>query len=501
MTAPSPLLIRADAGGDLGTGHVMRMIALAQAWQDRGGKVVMASCRCPDPLALRLRAEHIVAEPIAAEPDSSEDLKQTTRLAHNLGATWVVLDGYHFREAFQQALRDSGSRVLAVDDCSHCRHWPADLVLNTNLHAEELRSGYERSNPDTRFLLGARYALLRREFTREAGASHRSRHHPPHLLVTFGGVDPGGATIQIIDALETIGSPPWLCRVIVGGANPRIEEIRNRVARSARPMELRADVEDMTYEYLWADAVISAGGSSCHEWLRYNLPAWVVSIAPNQDPILDAIKRQALACTAGRIEDHRDPVRLGESLSSWLANPRPPARHPVDGWGATRITCELEHDPCWIRPVQTASADDARFLFSLANDPTVRAAGYHPAAIPWENHLAWVNRHANHPGSRLWFIVHRNGESAGFIRFHLQPGGAWEIGISIHESFRGGGIAKSALKLAMARHTRESGEVDWIATIRPSNASSQNLFQALGFRVSLATGERSEWRLHSSRIP
>src|SRR3989442_1358618 len=35
------LLIRADANVEIGTGHVMRCLALAQAWQDRGADVVV----------------------------------------------------------------------------------------------------------------------------------------------------------------------------------------------------------------------------------------------------------------------------------------------------------------------------------------------------------------------------------------------------------------------------------------------------------------------------
>src|SRR5215216_4793334 len=163
MTLP-PLLIRADASAQIGTGHIMRCLALAQAWQAQGGAVTFATMKTlPDALQTRLQNEHIVLHLLDTKPGSADDAAQTAALAASLGAA-VVVDGYHFGGDYQYTLKSAGLKLLFIDDNVHADHYYADFVLNQNIYANEAM--YANREPRTILLLGPRYVLLRLEFWR-----------------------------------------------------------------------------------------------------------------------------------------------------------------------------------------------------------------------------------------------------------------------------------------------------------------------------------------------
>src|SRR5947209_553477 len=95
------LLIRADASVAIGTGHVMRCLALAQAWQDAGGRVVFVMAQHTIAIKNRLRREAIDVILLQVAPGSQEDSSQTAAIAADLAVDWVVVDGYQFDSTYQ----------------------------------------------------------------------------------------------------------------------------------------------------------------------------------------------------------------------------------------------------------------------------------------------------------------------------------------------------------------------------------------------------------------
>src|SRR5205807_6218473 len=121
------LLVRADANVSIGTGHVMRCLALGQAWQDAGGVTVFAMSGQSSSLRNRLEGEGFVIEQIKGEPGSVDDCRHCVQLVSRLNPRWVVLDGYHFSGDYQRRLKDTGSRLLVIDDTGHAQCYWADV--------------------------------------------------------------------------------------------------------------------------------------------------------------------------------------------------------------------------------------------------------------------------------------------------------------------------------------------------------------------------------------
>jgi UDP-2,4-diacetamido-2,4,6-trideoxy-beta-L-altropyranose hydrolase len=208
------LVIRADAGTEIGTGHVMRCLALAQGWQDAGGHAIFAMATEVPNLEGRLKSEGVEVVHLAVKPGSSDDAIATGNLAREIGAAWVVVDGYRFTADYQRRIKDSEMRLLFVDDYGHTDRYYADVVLNQNRHAHE--GLYVKREPHTRLLLGTHYALLRREFLRWQGWQ---REIPPvarRMLVTMGGGDPDNVTLKVILALNQMDLPELEVNVVVG---------------------------------------------------------------------------------------------------------------------------------------------------------------------------------------------------------------------------------------------------------------------------------------------
>ncbi|TYQ25766.1 UDP-2,4-diacetamido-2,4,6-trideoxy-beta-L-altropyranose hydrolase [Pseudanabaena sp. UWO310] len=292
------IIIRADASIQVGTGHVMRCLALAQAWQDKGGEVIFILANKSTALENRLLSEGIKVVYLLAETGSYEDANQTVDFAQKFNAQWIVVDGYHFRAKYQKAIKDFGIRLLVFDDYGHAEHYYADLVLNQNIVVNN-KDLYRNRETYTQLLLGTQYALLRREFWQWQNWQREINPITRKLLVTFGGSDPDNVTLKVIQALDWLNKDDLETIVVIGGTNPHHEVLQKEVSNSSLAISLQRNVSNMPELMAWADLAIAAGGSTNWELAFMGLPSLVITVADNQKAIATELDTQGIVIHIG----------------------------------------------------------------------------------------------------------------------------------------------------------------------------------------------------------
>jgi UDP-2,4-diacetamido-2,4,6-trideoxy-beta-L-altropyranose hydrolase len=294
------LFFRADASTQIGSGHVMRCLALAQAWQDAAGKAIFLMATDAPAVEAHLQVERIEVQHLQVVPGSIEDAKETANSVSQVGAKWVVLDGYHFDAEYQRILKDSGFKLLCIDDCGHAEHYYADLILNQNISADEHL--YVSREPYSQLLLGTGYTLLRREFSQWQGWQRETPSVARKILVTLGGSDPNNATFKVILALQQVEIEGLEVIVVVGGSNPHYEQLQTAVQMSPFPIFLKRNVTNMPELMAWADLAIAAGGSTNWELAFMGLPSIAIILADNQRGIAETLDRQRVVVNLGWYE-------------------------------------------------------------------------------------------------------------------------------------------------------------------------------------------------------
>lgn len=339
------VVVRADASPEIGTGHIMRCLAVAEALQEQGHRVLFALAESTPAIEARLAAAGLASTAIQPPAGSGADLAATVALARAEGAGALMLDGYRFGGPYRAGLRGAGVPVLAWDDLADGTPLHADFVVNAAPQAGRLP--YDRLAPGARLLLGPAYAPFRREIREAAAAPRLPLEERRTLLLTFGGSDPLGLTAPVLEGLAAEGLSRCRLVAVVGGSNPRTADILATAARIGPLGEVVIDCPRMGALMAASGLAVSAGGGTQGELAVLTVPTLLVVSADNQAPA------SAESAALGWCEtvDGRgpDPVagivaeaaRLWRDFARRQAMARQAAALPLDGQGAARIANAL----------------------------------------------------------------------------------------------------------------------------------------------------------------
>ena len=251
------IAFRIDISNSIGTGHFVRMSALAEAFESLG-------CLCAF-----FRGAH---EPIDYK---SFDI--------------IILDTYEISSDYISKLKTQ-NRLLACYDDNAFYKYDCHVLLNANFHAHELNFRYSEEKPLT--LLGPKYALLRKEFhnTKPIEVKEAAKD----IFVCFGGSDLRGFTPVAVNALREI--PGIHINIVLGERTTCDKEVYGMTSKYVRIFKNPAKISEIMAS---CDMAISGAGSMVYELACLGIPTIVVAQARNQQLIANYLERYKLMKYAG----------------------------------------------------------------------------------------------------------------------------------------------------------------------------------------------------------
>jgi len=346
--------IRVDASSQIGTGHFMRCLTLADALQQRGAQARIVSRNMPEHLRDMLAAKghefiRLVSRPREENSDrlshahwlgtsQHADAQDTVQVLSDQTWDWLVVDHYALDARWESALRQTAKNILVIDDIADRQH-DCDVLLDQNFYADMDTRYAGKVPPHCQLLLGPRYALLREEF-RQLRDQVKPRIGPvKRVLVFFGGVDADNYTACAIAALAGLTTPDLQVDVVIGAQHPFREELEFKCAEYG--FSCYVQTHRMAELMAAADLAIGAGGSATWERCCLGLPCIVMAIAENQEQAAqDLATTGAIKFVAGKSEiaaAQLERIIAETRESEWINGASLSALHLVDGQGVNRV--------------------------------------------------------------------------------------------------------------------------------------------------------------------
>jgi spore coat polysaccharide biosynthesis predicted glycosyltransferase SpsG len=238
---------------------------------------------------------------------------------------------------------------------------PEDLET-TEQHEQVIFSvmQQDRETPEG-FYAGPAYAILREQFR---GRQKELRETPRLVLLSFGGSDPQGLTLQTAQALVAL-DPAVQVVAVAGPAFGRVGELKELAARLPRALGIvdTATAGHIAELMLEADVMVGSGGMSVYEIAALGTPGIILGQNAREDRRMREFARHGTVeylglgtevtseTLAAKVNDLLADVRRRRDMSAR-------GRALVDGLGAARaaeVVLELRR-----KQVETAAEGEGK---------------------------------------------------------------------------------------------------------------------------------------------
>jgi len=480
------ILIRTDASEQIGSGHIMRCLTLANELRQKA--CVSFICRnLPGNMCDYIEQQGYVVHRLPLqETDWQTDAKQTGAIlaAENRLIDWLIVDHYSLDAQWEIAIRPYINKIMVIDDLANRSH-NCDILLDQNLYVDMENRYHDLVPRHCKQLLGPKYALLRPEFLAARKTLRKRDGNIKRILIFMGGSDPTNETAKALESIKLLNRTDITVDVVVGASNPHKEQVK-QICDNLSNAAYYCQVSNMAELMVKADLAIGAGGSSNWERCCLGLPSLVITIAENQEELTQTLHEQAYLISLGTKEkvsaetiwqNLYDILNEAEIVLSFIDR----GKQLVDGNGVKRVSSMIEETQISKEyKLRQATPEDLLTYYNWANDETVRKNSFSPKPIDLETHKNWFQQKLNNPDTLL-YILETSENPVGQIRFDVEDKIA-HISYLIDYNYRGQGLGKLIIQLGMKQFFKDnSRKVNFQAAVKPENLVSHKIFKNIGF--------------------
>jgi len=490
------IAFRTDASIQIGTGHFMRCLTLADQLKKQGARISFISRNLPPHLNEMLNARKIkyislftdeVINPIDALAHSSwlaasqtQDAQATVKALASQSWDWIIVDHYALDERWERTVRANCKKLMVIDDLADRQH-DCDVLLDQNFYSD-MQSRYNGKVPvQCQLLLGPRYALLREEFRTLREQINVRTGDVKKVLVFFGGVDADNYTNLAIQALAELNVTQSV-DIVIGAQHPNREQIKQACITNG----FICHIQTTRIAELMADADLAIGGGGTATWERccLGLPTISFCLAENQKKlIVDAALAGFIYAPISRrnlvevIRDHVNSLLENPALIKLISST---AMKFVDGKGSLRISTAMGINSIEIK---RADKDDSINIYEWRNNNKIRDISINSGLISWEEHQRWFDAVLTDKNREL-IIGSIKSKPVGVVRFDIENDAA-EVSIYLVPEGGFAGHGRSLLMSAERWLNANRPEIKCIhASVLAENDASKNLFLASSYHVN-----------------
>lgn len=284
------LLIRADSSSQIGLGHIMRDLVLAQQYPH--DNITFA---CQD-----LAGNIMDKIPYTVHVLKSNDSSELIKLIHTQNIDMVIFDHYGIDAEYEQQVKEqTGVIIMSLDDTYEKHH--CDILFNHNICADASRYR-DLVSDHCEVQCGGKVTLIRDEFKHEKVIPRAKIYD---IFISMGGADTSNITLDILNCIPPSKS---VC-IATTTANAHLSQLL-ATTLDADTIEVHVNSDCIAKLLHQSSLAIITPSVMVHEVMFMEIPFIAIQSAPNQSEMTHYLHQNNF-----NVMHSFDPQILREKLS------------------------------------------------------------------------------------------------------------------------------------------------------------------------------------------